>query len=123
MKFYQRLAYYLAGLGIGMVFLFMVLNGKDTSCSYFPNERVLKNIRSKPFHVSDIAKEKIAQKWCDTADVRKTLTYGDVDFDRSNIKVGAGKKYMIEGRNSANQKITLEVINYEDRALLNDILK
>ena len=123
MKFYQRFAYYSFGLLIGMGFLFMFLNGKDMSCSYFPNARVLKDIRSKPFHYSEISTEKLTQKWVDTSDVRKTLTYGDVIFNKSNIPAGGGKLYVIEGKNSKNEPITLEVINYSDKALLKDIKK
>ena len=123
MKFYQRFAYYIFGFAIGLVFLFFILNGKETSCSYFPNARVLKDLRSKPFHYSDAAKEKIALKWVDTADIKKTLTYGDVDFDKSNIKEGSGKLYTIEGKNSKNENITVEVINYSDKVLLKDIKK
>lgn len=123
MKFYQRFAYYLSGFAIGMVFLFFILNGKDTSCNYFPNARVLKDLRSKPFHYSDLAKEKLAQSWIDSVDIKNTLTYGDVDFSRSNIKEGSGKRYIIEGKNSKNENITVEVINYSDRVLLKDIKK
>lgn len=123
MKFYQRFAYYIAGFSIGLVFLFFILNGKETSCSYFPNARVLKDLRSKPFHYSDVAKEKLTQKWVDTADIKKTLTYGDVDFDRSNIKQGSGKLYTVEGKNSKNEKITVEIINYSDKVVLKDIKK
>lgn len=123
MKFYQRFAYYTFGFSIGLVFLFFILNGKETSCSYFPNARVLKDLRSKPFHYSDVAKEKLTQKWVDTADIKKTLTYGDVDFDRSNIKEGSGKLYTVEGKNSKNEKITVEVINYSDKVILKDIKK
>lgn len=123
MKFYQRFAYYIFGFSIGLVFLFFILNGKETSCSYFPNARVLKDLRSKPFHYSDVAKEKLTQKWVDTADIKKTLTYGDVDFDRSNIKQGSGKLYTVEGKNSKNEKITVEVINYSDKVVLKDIKK
>ena len=123
MKFYQRFAYYSFGLLIGMGFLFMFLNGKDMSCSYFPNARVLKDIRSKPFHYSEISTEKLTQKRVDTSDVRKTLTYGDVIFSKSNIPAGGGKLYVIEGKNSKNEPITLEVINYSDKALLKDIKK
>ena len=123
MKFFQRLAYYMVGFGIGMVFLFMILNGKDTSCTYFPNARVLKDIRNKPFRYSDIAKQKLTEKWVDTADIRKTLTYGDVDFNKSNINQLGGKLYIIEGKNAKNQPITLEVINYSEKVLLKDIKK
>ena len=123
MKFYQRFAYYCFGLLVGMVFLFMFLNGKDMSCSYFPNARVLKDLRSKPFNYSDESLLKLNQKWVDTSDIRKTLTYGDVIFDKSNVPTGRGKLYVIEGKNSKNEPITLEVINYSDKVVLKDIKK
>ena len=123
MKFYQRFAYYIFGFAIGMVFLFFILNGKETSCSYFPNARVLKDLRSKPFHYSDAANEKLAENWVDSIDVKNTLTYGDVDFDRSNIKDGGGKLYTVEGKNSKDEKITIEVINFSDKVILKDIKK
>ena len=123
MKFYQRFAYYMFGFLIGIFFLFMILNGKDTSCSYFPNARVLKDLRSKPFYYSDITKQKLNDKWLDTSDIKKTLTYGDVDFDKSNIKVKGGKLYIIEGKNTKNEIIFLEIINYSDKVLLKDIKK
>ena len=123
MKFYQRFAYYCFGLMIGMVFLFMFLNGKEMSCSYFPNARVLKDIRNKPFHYSDLSKEILNQKWVDTSDIRNTLTYGDVIFSKSNIPTGSGKLYVIEGKNANNEAITIEVINYADKAVLKDIKK
>jgi hypothetical protein len=121
MKFYQRLAYYLSGFAIGIVFLMMILNGKDTGCSYFPNARVLKNLRSKPFYYSETAKQKLNEKWVDTSDIRRTLTYGDVDFSKSNIKVKGGKLFVIEGKTTKNLPIVLEVINNEDKAYLIDI--
>ena len=121
MKFYQRLAYYLSGFALGIVFLMMILNGKDTGCSYFPNARVLKNLRSKPFYYSETAKQKLNEKWVDTSDIRRTLTYGDVDFSKSNIKVKGGKLFIIEGKTTKNLPIVLEVINNEDKAYLVDI--
>lgn len=121
MKFYQRLAYYLSGFALGIFFLMMILNGKDTSCSYFPNARVLKNLRSKPFYYSEIAKQKLNEKWVDTSDIRRTLTYGDVDFSKSNIKVKGGKLFVIEGKTIKNLPIVLEVINNESKAYLVDI--
>lgn len=99
----------------------MILNGKDTGCSYFPNARVLKNLRSKPFYYSETAKQKLNEKWVDTSDIRRTLTYGDVDFSKSNIKVKGGKLFVIEGKTIKNLPIVLEVINNEDKAYLVDI--
>ncbi|RTY93709.1 DUF4258 domain-containing protein [Flavobacterium sp. GT3R68] len=123
MKFYQRFAYYLVGLVIGLFFVAMVLSGKDTRCNYFPNARVLNDLRNKPFHYSDVASQKLAEEWIDTIDIKNTLEYGDVDFDKSNKKFENGKLYVVEGKTIKNQPIILEVVNYSDKAVLKDIIK
>lgn len=118
MKFGFRLAYYLGGFSIGLVFVFFILNGKDASCSYFPNARVLKDLRNKPFVYSEPSVENMRMTSVDTADIRKILTYGDVDFSRSNVKSGSGKLYVIEGRNAKDQPVEIMVVNYQDKAVL-----
>ena len=100
-----------------------VFSGKDTRCNYFPNARVLNNLRNKPFHYSDKASNILAEKWVDTIDIKNTLKYGDVDFDQSNIEFKKGKLYVIEGKTLKNQEILLKVINYSEKAVLEDIIK
>lgn len=123
MKFYQRFAYYLVGFVIGMFFVVMVLMGKDTQCNYFPNARVLNDLRNKPFNYSIEASRKLSEEWIDTIDIKNTLTYGDVDFDKSNIEYQKGKLYVIEGKTTKNDTITLRVINYPSKAVLEDIIR
>ena len=123
MKFAHRFAYYLIGLIMGLFFVAAVFSGKDTRCNYFPNARVLNDLRNKPFNYSEIASEKLSQKWVDTIDIKNTLTYGDVDFDRSNKNIDNGKLYTIEGKTIKNQLITLEVINFSNKVVLKDIIK
>ncbi|WP_396193912.1 DUF4258 domain-containing protein [Flavobacterium sp.] len=123
MKFYQRFAYYLVGFSIGMFFVVLIWSGKDTRCNYFPNARVLNDLRNKPFQYDSLATQKLKEKWVDTADIRAILTHGDVDFDNSNKPFKGGKIYVIEGKNKVNEPITLEVINYSNKAVLKDILK
>jgi len=123
MTFKYRFAYYLVGFTIGIFFVALVFSGKDTRCNYFPNARVLNDMRNKPFQYSDKAKGILAEGWIDPTDIKNTLTYGDVDFDKSNMKVGNGKLYIIEGKTVQNQHILLEVVNYADKAILKDIIK
>jgi hypothetical protein len=123
MKFYQRFAYYLVGFSIGMFFVVLIWSGKDTRCNYFPNARVLNDLRNKPFQYDSLATQKLKEKWVDTADIRAILTHGDVNFDNSNKPFKGGKIYVIEGKNKVNEPITLEVINYSNKAVLKDILK
>ena len=123
MKFVHRFAYYLIGLVMGCFFVALVFSGKDTRCNYFPNARVLNNLRTKPFQYSDKAIQTLNEKWVDTADVKNTLTYGDVDFDQSNVPMNKGKLYIIEGKTVKNQEIILKVVNYENKAVLEEIIK
>ncbi len=123
MKFYQRLAYYLCGFLIGMVALFMIMKGRNQDFNYMPNARVLSNLRNKPLSYSDQAKQQIANKVIDTAMIRQTMHYGDVDFSKSNIPFKGGKLYTIEGKNAQGQKIMLEFINKEEAAELYSIKK
>jgi len=123
MKFVHRFAYYLIGLVMGCFFVALVFSGKDTRCNYFPNARVLNDLRNKPFQYSDKAIKTLNEKWVDTADIKNTLTYGDVDFDQSNIPAKSGKLYVIEGKTIKNQEIILKVINYEKKAVLEEIIK
>ena len=108
---------------MGMFFVAMVFSGKDTRCNYFPNARVLNDMRNKPFSFSEKAQQILAQKWVDTSDIKNSLTYGDIDFDKSNIPFEKGKLYIIEGKTKNNQPIILEVINYTDKAILKDIIR
>ena len=123
MKFIHRFAYYLVGLVIGIFFVAMVFSGKDTRCNYFPNARVLNDLRNKPFHYSEKASQILAEKWVDTSDIKNSLKFGDVDFDQSNVLFKKGKLYIIEGKTVKNQEIILKVINYDNRAVLDDIIK
>jgi hypothetical protein len=123
MRIRHRFAYYLIGFVMGLFFVSAVFIGKDTRCNYFPNARVLNDLRNKPFQYSEKAQQILSQKWIDTTDIKNTLTYGDVDFDNSNIAVGAAKRYIIEGKTTKSQPILLEVLNYTDRAVLTDIKK
>lgn len=123
MKFYQRFAYYLIGLVIGSFFVAAVLSGKDTRCNYFPNARVLNDLRNKPFEYDSVASKQLAEDWIDTLDIKNILTYGDVDFDKSNIIIKGGKLYTIYGKTTNSKDVTLEVINYSDKAVLKNIIK
>jgi hypothetical protein len=123
MKFAHRFAYYLLGLVMGCFFVAAVFSGKDTRCNYFPNARVLNDLRNKPFHYSDKASQILNQKWMDTADIKNCLKFGDVDFDRSNTPIGSGKLYIIEGKTTKNQDVILEVVNYSEKVVLQDIIK
>ena len=108
---------------MGSFLVAAVFSGKDTRCNYFPNARVLNDLSTKPFHYSEQASQVLAEKWIDSVDIKNCLKYGDVDFDKSNIAIGNGKLYVIYGKTVQNQEITLNVINYSEKAVLDKIIK
>ncbi|WP_353119662.1 DUF4258 domain-containing protein [Myroides odoratus] len=123
MSFIQRLAYYLFGLLIGCMFLFYFFGEKKTEFCYLPNCRVLKDLRSKPVQYSSDAEFKLKEGWVVEDDIRKSLQYGKVDFDQSNVDFEKGKLYVISGRNANNDPITIKIVNYTDKITLLDITK
>lgn len=123
MKFPQRFAYYLVGFTLGMFFVAAIWSGKDTRCSYLPNDRVLNHLRTKPFHYSPKADSILSTGWISKEDIKNILTYGDVDFDRSDIQDGTGRKYLIEGQTGAKVKVEIEVLNLSDKAVLETVSK
>lgn len=122
MKFPQRLAYYLLGLLIGSIVVFYFFDAKDTQFCYLPNCRVLKDLRSKPLIIADEAQIKFDQKLVHMEDIKMCLTYGDVDFDKSKTKEQNGKLYVVEGQNSKKEPLVVEMINYEDKVVIKDVL-
>jgi hypothetical protein len=112
------------GLIIGCFFVALVFSGKDTRCSYFPNSRVLNDLRNKPFEYSEKATSILAQPWIDKTDIKNSLTYGDVDFDKSDTEFGKNTKlYIIEGKTAKNVDIILTVENQASKAILVDITR
>ncbi len=80
----KRLGFFSIGLVLGsLVVYFMVSKRTDISCNYFPNARVLKDLRTKPLVFSDLA---ACQKAClalDSNDVKMLFAAGAVIFSES----------------------------------------
>ena len=123
MKLRYRLSYFMIGFAISSFAVVAILNQKQTRCTYFPNDRVLSNIKSKPFSISKEASQVLSEEWVDSVDIKNTLQYGDVDFDRSNIKHKNGKLYTIIGKTMQNEPLELVIENYDDKAVLKEIRK
>ena len=98
MSFLKRLGFYLTGLAIGLIFLAFFLNRKNAEFCYFPNCRVLKELRSKPLVYSDEARQAILQQKLDSTDITYFLSQGDVDFRTSETDATPCKIYVIEGK-------------------------
>lgn len=103
MGFLRRLGWYLVGLSIGIVFLVFFLKkksgGEGMDFCYFPNCRVLKDMRSKPISFGDA----VPQELRDTIMVKSILANGNVDFGKSDTKAEPCKIYFVESEKTLYQ--------------------
>lgn len=123
MKFSHRLAYYLFGALLGVMILVFFLKNKKAEFCYLPNCRVLKTLRSKGMEVSPEAQQKLNEKWVTMEDIKNCTANGNVDFGSSNKHYKGGKLYVIEGKNTKDEPIVVEIVNFENKVLLKDIKK
>lgn len=119
--FIKRLGYFLVGLSIGIVFLAFFLKKKSdqtgVSFCYFPNCRVLKDLRSKPLYYSDEISESLKNKEIDTLGINSFFTDGEVNFGDSDTKSTPCKTYLIE-HEIANKEVILKVKNCPERVTI-----
>ncbi|ADY30791.1 MULTISPECIES: hypothetical protein [Cellulophaga] len=124
MAFIKRLGWYLVGLSIGIVFLTFFLKKKSdetgTEFCYFPNCRVLKDLRSKPLSYSNDIKTLLNNKTIDSTTVAYFLNDGDIDFGNSDTKSTPCKTYKIEGLIKEKEAV-LTVINCTDKVVIDKI--
>jgi hypothetical protein len=85
MKLIHRFIYYFSGFAIGLVLLFFILSGKETSCAYGPDARTLKSILVLEKEYSPEAESFLTTNKLDTTALRQILENGDVDFGKSTV--------------------------------------
>ncbi|MBT8281228.1 MAG: DUF4258 domain-containing protein [Muriicola sp.] len=111
MAFLKRLGYYMIGLTIGIIFLTLFLKKKTsetgTEFCYFPNCRVLKELRSKPLSYSSQIQEMINAREIDTLEIQNVLRDGDVIFSESDTEAQPCKTFLVEGNINKNEAALL----------------
>ena len=114
MKFLYRLAFYLGGFSVGLIFLAFILNGKKTSCNYTPNARVIDNLLQKeiliPAEIISSRPKLTSHK------IKKMIRRGKVNFSKSNTKKDSCNLYYIDLEGSVTS--FLEVTNCKKALIL-----
>lgn len=120
MKLIHRFVYYGLGFFFGIIILIFFLGGKRASCSYFPNARVLSNIRSKDHAFSEYSLKTFQQNKIDTAIVNQIFESGDIDFGKSDTHRDSCNIYFISG-NFKRDIIELEIENCDSLATIQKV--
>lgn len=83
------------GFAIGIVLVFFFLGGKEASCSWMPNDRMLRVIRGKHIVYSPEINKGLETSKIDTIDINHFLIDGTIDFSKSQVKNNPCRKYII----------------------------
>ncbi|MEA1785381.1 DUF4258 domain-containing protein [Arenibacter sp. GZD96] len=121
MAFLKRLGFYIIGLAIGLIFLTYFLKGKADEAGvefcYFPNCRVLKDIRSKTLAYAPVVQDLIDRQQLDATTIAYFLKDGTINFRKSDTQSQPCKTYVIEG-NSKGTDAFMEVVNCDSIATI-----
>jgi hypothetical protein len=121
MRLLHRIGYYLGGFSLGLILLAFFFSGKKTSCAYFPEARVLKNINLKQYTLSRKAQESVAQLQLDTVAINYVLKNGDVDFGESQPRKEPCPEYAVYGDTQKEQELKIVLENCEEKVIIRDV--
>ncbi|GGG11710.1 hypothetical protein GCM10011344_10550 [Dokdonia pacifica] len=121
MRLLHRIGYYLGGFSLGLIVLAFFFSGKKTSCAYFPQARVSKNINTKMYTLSRKAHQSLSQLKLDTIAVNDVLQKGEVDFGESQPRKEPCSEYSIYGKTQKEQDLKLILINCEEIVQVLDV--
>jgi len=117
--------FFLFGIGfsIGIVLLLFFLNGKEASCNYLPNARMLEILRSKHRIYADDVLQLMSDKKIDSTAIINLLLKGDIDFSKSKVHQEPCRYYWIDGYiqeketsiyvENCDTIVTIQQINFE----------
>lgn len=125
MSIRYRLAFYIFGFLISCFFVSKFLTAKAESRGvafcYLPNCRVIKDIRSKSFKMSEQATAVLAQKNINITQIDEAIKNGEVIFSKSKEKINGARKYEIETQLPQNKKVTLVILNHTNYVILQEV--
>ena len=117
MKFWRRFRYYGIGVGMGLIIVFFIFNGRG--CSWLPENRVLDDIERGDIFISERVKCELECNEVTKLDVYELFSdrNGDVLFSESKQR-STPKMYMIQ---SGDERYKLEVIIRDTTAYIDKL--
>jgi len=112
-----RFTLYGFGFAIGLVLVFFFLGGKNASCNWMPNDRILNIISQKKISFADEVKGTMVSSNVDSVDVMQILINGEIDFSKSVVKNEPCRNYWIQG-NAAQKELVITVELCDSVALI-----
>lgn len=117
----KRIGYYLVGVVLGSLLVMVFFGDRDIQCSYFPNDRVLSDLRKKEISFSNTAQCQWDCAALDSSAYDYILNNGEVNFSKSQTKDGKQKAYYIESVKFEKQ-FSVMVENFDSTATIVEVI-
>lgn len=92
----RKLKFYLVGFVPGLLIVFLFLNKKGASCSYFPNDRVIAETLTKTFRYDEGFQQEMGNLHITEGFLRDSiLSKGVIDFERSHAQSEPCPDYLL----------------------------
>ncbi len=121
MKFWKKLLYYLLGVGLGTIMVMFIFGDRNIQCSYFPNDRVLYDLRKKELTIPAEIESRMQAMALDTADINRMLLSGKVHFKESDTQKDSCKTYWISYKPDGKERFKALLENCADKATLQKV--
>lgn len=123
MYFTQRLGYFLFGASLSMIFVMMLFGHRITSCAYFPNQRVLNDIKRKEIRFQTDEYISHLKPYHETVFIQsKLLNHGKIDFTESQVQKKPFPIYEIHYREVDSKKeVIFQIENQSKTAVVKSI--
>ena len=93
----RRFVFFGFGFFLGILALMFFLNGKDASCNYLPNARMLEILRNKDRTYAVEVQQIMREQQIDSTEIALFLSHGDIDFSKSKPRQEPCRYYWIDG--------------------------
>ncbi|XOD68517.1 MAG: hypothetical protein ACMUEM_05260 [Flavobacteriales bacterium AspAUS03] len=119
----KRLGYFLFGVSLGMIIVSLLFGRRATSCAYFPNQRILNEIKRKEIHFQTSEYPLSLGCYRDPVFIRsKLLINGKINFGESQAQKKPFPIYQIYYLEVDSQKeIIFQIENQDQIAVIKNI--
>ncbi len=118
MSIWKKILYYLVGVSMGILMVSFLFGGRELQCSYFPNDRVLYDLRKKDRIIPYEVLAQLKASGMDTSDISTLFSTGNVNFKKSETEKDSCKVYWIESDEEHKRSFSAEVQNCDSTATI-----
>lgn len=115
-----RFTLYGIGFVMGIVIVFFFLGGKNASCNWLPNDRILNIIQQKKISFSQEVREELQSSAIDSLQIMQIIKTGEIDFSKSRVKNDPCRNYWIQG-GATDSRMIITVDVCDSTAIVNSL--